>query len=226
MEVANVREEPDTSAQVACQLKSGDSVHSLKKDGAWHRVYVADTGKFGWIHQSTLASPTSTDSSGHVELFGTPLKTATRQVMRQTLAKTNVIIIREDNDYWVDTYNSASELNGTNQLSTGYTNAGDLAFAQYRFPSRMDKHQVTQIAEMVATKYDNWDTVDGNPGLGDVEYQWNVDGMIIRVFRGWPNTTTFLKYEIPGNLRSMQAEIEASKKRTTEREAQGQTKAF
>ena len=224
---ANVREEPAISAQVAFQLNSGDLVHSLNKNGAWHQIYVSDIGEFGWIHQSTLSySQASSASSGRVELFGAPLKTVTRQVMRQTLAKTNVKVIREDNNYWIDTYNPDSELNGANQFDTGYTDAGKLAYAQYRFPSHMDKDQVTQIAKMVATKYEDWETIDGNPNLGSVEYRWDIDGVIIRVFRGWPNTTTFLKYEIPGNLRTMQAEIDAADKIKKEREAQNQTNAF
>lgn len=224
--VAHVREEPATSSPVVFQLDSGDSVHLFDSDSAWHQIYDAERGKLGWVHQSTLSAAASNASSGGVELFGVPLTTATRRTMRNTLAVTDVEVIREDNDYWVDTYNPASELTGADQLYTAYTNAGGLAYAQYRFPSRMDKDQVTQIAEMVATKYDSWDTVVGNPGLGDVEYQWSMDGVTIRVFRGWPNTTTFLKYEIPGNLKTMRTEIEASKKSKKEREAQSQTNAF
>jgi len=223
---ANVRDEPTTSAKIAFQLKYGDLVHSLSQDGAWHRIYLADIGRSGWMHQSTFRSSASNASPESVELFGTSLKTATRKIMRQSLTKTSVVVIREDNNYWVDTYNPASELKGADQLHTGYTSAGDLAFLQYRFPSQMDKNQTTKVAKMVSKKYDNWGAVNGSPKLGDVEYQWNRDSVIIRVFRGWPNTTTFLRYEIPENLRTMRAEIGASDEKNEESEARNQSNAF
>ncbi len=77
--------------------------------------------------------------------------------------------MRENSNYWVDIYDPSSVLTDANELLFAYTFLGELAYAQYKFPSRMDSDQVTRIAEMVATKYERWNKVSGNPELGPLQ---------------------------------------------------------
>jgi TPR repeat protein len=220
---ANVRKDPSTSSAVQFQLKKGDAVHPIEPayGKQWHLVYIADRDTFGWMHQSTLPAPDI-----QATIFDASLTEATRTAMRVILSNTKVKPVREDDNYWVDKYNPAAELDGASELLVGYTSFGRLAFAQYQFPSHVKPDQVTRIANMVATKYGDWDAVDGNPALGPVEYQWNTAGVLIRVFRSWPKTTTYLKYEVLNDLSKMNSEIEKASRKREQREAREQVNAF
>jgi len=109
----------------------------------------------------------------------------------------------------------------------GYTIFDKFAYAQYTFPSRMDNQQVLNIKNMVATKYGKPDTASGNVGLGEVAYRWTLkDGIELKVSRGWPNTTTYMRYTYPKHYDAMQAEIKRQRIAREKKAAQAQSNAF
>jgi hypothetical protein len=161
------------------------------------------------------------------QLFNTELKGATRDQIRLVLQSTDVKAVREDNNYWIDKYNSNGVLQGASELNFGYTSNGKFAFAEYKFPVFMDSGKILEVANLVSSKYGQPSQRSGNPNLGDSSYTWNFkNGMSITAYRGWPDTTTFLQFKDKTNYSKMNNEIEVEKKRQFQQKAQQQQSAF
>lgn len=91
----------------------------------------------------------------------------------------------------------------------------------------MDTNQVVSVARLVANKYGKPNAQSGNPSLGEVSYTWrSPDGVQIKVYRGWPDTTTFLLFTDPDNYRALQAEMAAVRQANEQAKAKAQSKAF
>ncbi len=89
-----------------------------------------------------------------LELFGVTLKGAARDQLRQVFKQNGLRATREENGYWVDTYDAHGVLEGASDFQAGYIVAsGKFAFAQYTFASFMDTQLVAKVIKMVATKY-------------------------------------------------------------------------
>jgi len=163
-----------------------------------------------------------------LELFGVALKGATRDQLRPAFKKNGLRVTREDNSYWVDTYNAEGVLDGASELQAGYVSAsGKFAYAQYTFPGFMDTQLVGKVINMVSTKYGRPSSQQGNYGLGEVVAKWNMgQDMQIVVSRGWPDTTTFLQFVDVPSRRQMNAEIDAEKNAQVTQKAKSQSKAF
>lgn len=177
---------------------------------------------------SIVASPAFAAGKAKLELFGVPLKSATRAELRHAFKQNGLRAIRENDSYWVDTYDARGVLDGASDFHAGYVSAtGEFAYAQYTFRSFMDIRQVGNVVNMVSTKYGRPTSQQGRYDLGEVTAKWNVGGgMQIVVFRGWPDTTTFLKFEDSTASRRMSAEIEAERAAQTALKARSQSKAF
>ena len=161
------------------------------------------------------------------QLFNTELKGATRDQIRSALQNTNVKVIREDNNYWIDKYNSNAVLEGTTELNFGYTSNGKFAYAEYKFPVFMDSGKILEVANFVSSKYGKPSQRSGNPSLGEASFTWNFkNGISITAYRGWPDTTTYLNYTDKINYSKMNNEIEAEKKRQLQQKVQQQGSAF
>lgn len=163
-----------------------------------------------------------------LELFSVPLKGATRDQLRQTFKQNGLRTKREDNNYWVDTYDAQGVLEGASDFQAGYVSAtGKFAYAQYTFSAFMDTQLVGKVINMVAIKYGRPSSQSGNYGLGEVRAKWNMgQGMLIEVVRGWPDTTTYLKFVDPSANKLMNAEIDSEKRTQATQKAKAQSKAF
>ena len=161
------------------------------------------------------------------QLFNTELKGATRDQIRSVLKNTDVKAVREDNNYWIDKYNSNGVLQGATDLNFGYSSNGKFAFAEYKFPAFVDSGKIIEVANLVSSKYGQPSQRSGNPNLGEASYTWNFkSGMSIRAYRGWPDTTTFLQFKDKTNYSKMNTEIEAEDKRQFQQKAEQQRSAF
>jgi hypothetical protein len=188
------------------------------------RSFIAATG----VALIVSSLPTFAANQKPLELFGVTLKGASRDQLRQAIKQSGMHATREDNSYWVDTYDPLGVLEGATNFNAGYVAAtGRFAFAQYTFSTFMDTQLVTKVINMVSTKYGGPDSLTGNAGLGPVTAKWNVgQGMQITVSRGWPDTTTYLLFTDAATNSQMLAEIEAHKKADATQKAKAQTKAF
>ena len=167
-------------------------------------------------------------------LFGVTLVGATRSSFRSALKQAGVKPLREEESYWCDKYDPNGVLKGASILYACYPHhavagkwlSNPLAYVEYTFPSTMDIHQVANIRGMVETKYGPPDRSAGSVKLGPVTYTWKLDGVVLTVHRGWPDTTTYLKYSIPKMEETMNKEIARMEQREREKAARAQSNAF
>jgi len=169
------------------------------------------------------------------KLFGVPLVGAQRDELRTALKKAGVRALREKYSYWADKYIPSVALNGADVLYVEYSQESDrngsgstdyFAKAQYRFPSSMDLGQVARIRDMVASKYGVPDQSSGNLNLGNASFTWHKDGVDIKVWRGWPDTTTYLEYIVPKVNKAMEEEIAVNDRREKQKKFKAQSNAF
>lgn len=154
------------------------------------------------------------------QLFEVKLICTTRSEMMSAVKSAGGIVIREDSNYFGDIYNSSSVLKGSSKLLMLYTENNNFAEAQYIFPSSMDIHQVTRVRDLVLGKYGEPSKSNGNVNVGEVAFSWDLnDGMLIKVQRGWPDTTTFLTITHPDNRKIMDSELKQSEKVKTQKQS-------
>lgn len=163
-----------------------------------------------------------------LELFGVPLKGAQRDQIRQAIKKNSLQPVREDKNYWIDTYDAQGVLEGATEFVAGYVSATDkFAYAEYKFPAFIDTQMVVKVINMVTMKYGRPSSKRGSYGLGEVSAKWNLgQGMQIEVYRGWPDTTTYLKFVDTSAHNQMRAEITAAKNTQERQKTKAQNQAF
>ncbi len=131
--------------------------------------------------------------AGSPHLFGAVLATATRATLTATLLRAGLQQVTTASP-WYQTYRLTNQLPGATRLRVWYTQSGRFAMAQYQFPAFMDTQKVEQVIHLVADKYGKPDHESGDWNLGPVHAWWKrPDHFELRVFRGWPSTTTFLQ---------------------------------
>ncbi len=177
---------------------------------------------------STLMFVSLSHAQATLELFGQPLKNATRPQLRDAIKKAGVQPKRENDHYWVDQYNPSGVLEGASDLSVGYVIATKrFAFAEYTFSAFIDTGLVGKVIKMVSNKYGPPSSEQGDMDLGPVNARWNLpQGMRIDVKRGWPDTTTYLDYKDTSTYQQMSAEIDAQKSAVEKQQQQSQNRAF
>lgn len=158
-------------------------------------------------------------------LFGESLNCTTKRALRLATKVAGAKVVREDDNYYYDQYDSRQILDGTIDLYIGYFD-GKFAKAFYQYDSQGDDEKVVEVRNMVASKYGKPLTSKGNPSLGPVLYTWKLkDGIIVEVKRDWPDTTVFLSYVQPVNVAAMQTRqnkqklAEESSKRNKQKQA-------
>jgi hypothetical protein len=178
---------------------------------------------------AALAAPPSASSVGSpLSLFGTPLKGATRAVLRQTLQQAGLTPTRIDDNYYCDLYKTNGVPANSTELQVCYTEDNDaFASAQYTYPSFMDVNLVQRVVDTVSTKYGKPSSLVGNYGLGSVTARWiQPQGMEVRVTRGWPDTTTYLHLIDVANENKRQAQAKAAEEARQRRRALEDARAF
>jgi len=175
-----------------------------------------------------ISLPVTATDQKPLELFGVALKGATRDQLRQAFKQNGLRATREDKNYWVDTYDAQGVLEGASKFRVGYVAASDkFAFAEYTFSTFMDTQLVGKVINMVTTKYGRPSSQNGDYRLGPVTAKWNMSqGMQIEVSRGWPDTTTFLRFTDSFAYAQMRAEIDSEENAQATQKAKNQSKAF
>lgn len=193
--VGNVRETPAQDGVLVAQLPAGTPVTQIERRGVWLRVRLPD-GAEAWMHQVTL--------SQSVDLFGLSLQTVDRKTFRPAIRAAGVEVVREVDSYPYDLYDPSGWMAGSTEMAVGYTLDRQLfAVAEITFRSLNDTDQVRKIADQVSQQLGPWQRVLGRRAEGPVEFEWQRGGVKIMVHRGWPDTTTYLTYEIPERLAQM-----------------------
>lgn len=190
--------------------------------------------------------------TGPVTLFGVSLATGTCQQLRNAIAGHGGKLIREPgfNDIsvfldfttllygtgmpenkhpiyrgWI--YDSSKLLKDSDELEVGCLENGAIVGASYRFPGYLNLRQVVSVMELVSQKYGPSQGRQGNPDDPDVvRYEWRQGEIGIIVFRGWPQTTTYLHYNVGPNLRAWREEKKRRNAARDAKRAQEQHDAF
>jgi len=161
------------------------------------------------------------------ELFGVLLKCANRNQLMTAVKKAGATVKLEDKTKWGDSYNSSDILKGSSVLNIAYTVDDRFAFAEYIFPSNLDAGQIVQIRNFIANKYGKPNNVNGNVSLGEASFEWLLeDGIILKVSRDWPDTTTYLSFSHPENYKEMMAELRKQQKKREDEDYKKQSNAF
>lgn len=190
-------------------------------------LYAKADGDWAKQNYNRLSKELSCAKSAKTELFGVKLLCADRDALMTAAKKAGARVKNENKNNWGDSYFTSDILKGSSVLAINYTYDDKFAYAEYTFPSSMDSGQVTKIRAMVISKYGQPDSSSGNPGLGEVTYKWNLeDGIEIKVWRGWPNTTTYLKYFHPENYQAMIAKQEELRRKKEQENYRAQSNAF
>ncbi|MBE0505657.1 MAG: SH3 domain-containing protein [Marinospirillum sp.] len=199
--VGNVRDRPAQDGALVAQLPAGTPVTEIERSGAWLRVRLPD-GVEAWMHQVTLSQT--------VDLFGLSLQTVDRKTLRPAIRAAGVEIVREVDSYPYDLYDPSDWMAGSTEMAVGYTLDQQLfAVAEITFRSLDDTDQVRKIADQVSQQLGPWQRVLGRRAEGPVEFEWQRGGVKVMVHRGWPDTTTYLTYEIPERLEQMHSAQQA-----------------
>ena len=179
----------------------------------------------------TLPSVSAAQKVRQLELFGVPLKGATRDQLRQALKQNGMRLISEDN--YVSLYDPQGVLEGATEFMFRYIPSmkvgfpDEFAIAIYKFPAFMDTQLVEKVIKMVSTKYGRPSSRSGRYKVGPVEAIWNMgQGMRIKVERGWPDTTTYLSYYDQIAFNQMLADNAETKKAQERQKAKSQGNAF
>lgn len=122
---------------------------------------------------------------------------------------------------------SGKLLEGTDELEIRCLKDGRIVSATYRFLSFVDLGHVDEIRALVEAKYGAPKEARGRAqSPGEVAYLWQAGEVRIRVFRGWPATSTFLKYSLPTRVREYREETQTIDEQTTKHKAKEQGDAF
>ncbi|MDP2832329.1 MAG: tetratricopeptide repeat protein [Pseudomonadota bacterium] len=194
---------------------------------AWYKKAKDSGNEYAQRNHARLDKRLNCAKSATTKLFDSPILCSSREDFRGVLKLAGLQATREDNDYWYDNYNSSTVLEKSQKLTVGYTRAGDLGVVEYSFPGHMDTGLVVWVREMVASKYGWPDDSNGVQSVGEVTYRWRLkDGIEVKVWRGWPDTTSYLTYTVPEYKAVMDGELEANRREKEAEKFTKQNKAF
>ncbi len=163
--------------------------------------FIVAISLWAWLG-SAMAAP--------LLLFGVPLQDATRATLTPALEKAGLPPIPNGPQQWCDTYRingQMPQLQGASKFSVKYDRHNRFALAEYKFPSFGDTRQVQDIIAMVTYKYGPPSSIIGEINHGPVVARWKEGGsMEIKVWRGWPITTTYMDLENVAIVKAMRAE--------------------
>lgn len=138
-----------------------------------------------------------------ISLFGVDLTTENLQAFRAAVKNTGAQLKQEaGKDQFFDRYDASRLLPDARQFYFGFVKQdGRFAFAEYEFPGLKHPDLLVKLKQ----KYGE-PTVRKARFISDIEYQWQIDGINIRLYQDWPMYATRLVYSEKAALQSLQQE--------------------
>lgn len=223
--------------ELSAQLRLGEfyvtdryAMRDYAKAVEWYQMAAAQGNISAERHVMELSETIQCSKSAKTKLFGILIKCVYREELKDSVTisggKEKILILNKNHRDNVDIYDSATLLKGSSELEI-HTHKRRFVKARYTFPSHLDAEQLVRVRDFVANKYGNPTTSSGNPASGKASFEWRlVDGIILSVSRGWPDTTTYLTFTYPENYQAMQAEQERQRKEREAKEYRKQSNAF
>jgi len=131
-------------------------------------------------------------------LFSKQIRCADRKLLRREIKKQSIKVITEDNTLWSDTYFSGAKIKGTSELNVSYTADDQFAQATYTFVGRNNPELIVNVKQQLTKEYGQPTTTKGDISKGPATFEWMLeDEIALKVYREWPDTTTFVEYTYP-----------------------------
>lgn len=144
-------------------------------------------------------------------LFYELISCANRPLMRARIAEQNIKVINENNLGWTDTYFTGAAIKGTSELTITYTREDLFAKALYTFVGRDNPYLIAKIQSKLSERFGEPDVSEGNIIEGKASFQWILDdGIILYIYRDWPDTTTYVEYQHTDNLKILREQQQQS----------------
>jgi len=141
-------------------------------------------------------------------LYGTMLSSATRQSLRDKIKSSGGVALREQDNFWYDSYESSKLLKSSDRLFVGYSlQTGNVGSLEYRFPAFNDVNFVLSVIDFVTEKYGSASVKEGELTNGELRYVWQVKDTEIVVSRYWPDSTVYLSYRIGSGYQQLKSEM-------------------
>ena len=134
-------------------------------------------------------------------LFTKQISCADRQLLRREVKKQSIKAISENNALWSDTYFTGAIIKGTSELNISYTAEDQFAQATYTYIGRNKPDLIINVRDQLIKDYGQPSISQGNLSEGPVTFAWQLkDRILLKAFRLWPDTTTYVEYTHPENL--------------------------
>lgn len=193
----------------------------------WYKKAADQKDVFAQGQYKRLNELIGCNKSAKIKLFDEFIKCTNRKRLMAAVKTYGAKVKRENDSVKLDTYYSNSVLKDSSELSLAYTNDDKFAVAEYVFPSHGDTEQIARVRDFVATKYGKPAEVSGNVSLGEASFTWLLaDGIVLKVTRFWPDTTTYLTYTYPPNNAIRLQELGDRLRKSREDEYSKQSDAF
>lgn len=131
------------------------------------------------------------------KMFGELISCANRELLRKKIKQQSIKVISEDNQSLSDTYFTGASIKGTSELNIQYTDKTDFVKATYTYIGRNKPELIVKVKNEIMKKYGQPTHSTGDTSEGEASFHWLLDdNIVINVFRHWPDTTTFVEYEL------------------------------
>ena len=128
-------------------------------------------------------------------LFSVQISCANRTLLRDKIKQEQVKVISEDDESFSDTYFTAAMTKGSSELTIRYTEDNEFSQATYTFVGRNNPALIITVKNKLIEAYGLPNYSQGNQLEGEASFQWILkDNIILRAYRMWPDTTTFVEY--------------------------------
>jgi len=130
-------------------------------------------------------------------MFDELISCADRRLLRDKIKEQSIKAISEDDESLLDTYFTGATIKGTSELTMEYTETNEFAKATYTYIGRNKPELIDKVKDQIIEKYGQPSHSKGNTSEGEASFHWLLDdNIVINVFRHWPDTTTFVEYEL------------------------------
>ena len=163
-------------------------------------LYQKATQSWAKLRLATLLQHQQCLETASTRLFFELISCANRHLLRSKIKQQSIKVLNENDQKWTDTYFTGAVIKGTSELAVDYTREDDFARATYTFVGRNNASLIVQLKNQLALRYGEPTSHQGDVLEGKASFQWILeDGIILNIYRNWPNTTTFVEYVQPEN---------------------------
>ncbi|WP_181817734.1 tetratricopeptide repeat protein [Psychromonas sp. B3M02] len=187
---------PLAHAKLAYFYETGIFTHQDKE--AAIALYQKSPQKWAKERLTRLVSHDNCLKEASTKLFDELISCANRDLLRAKIKQQSIKVISEDDQLQSDTYFTGAVIRGTSELTMQYDQNNGFSKATYTYIGRNKPELIDQVKDKLIEQYGLPSHSIGDPAQGEASYHWILkDNIMINAYRSWPDTTTFVEYELP-----------------------------